>query len=410
MNEPKGTLPSKSKKDSHLEKIKRGVDRLETEAELAELLARSERTGKPLRVKLGIDASAPDIHLGFAVVLRKLRQFQELGHIAVLIVGDFTGRIGDPTGRVKTRRQLTPEEIQENILYYQKQIFKILLPERCEFLYNSHWLDRLSATDIVNIAARYTLARLIEREDFKTRLQGGMPVFVHEILYPLFQGYDSVMVAADVELGGADQFWNLLVGRELQARFGQNPQVVITMPLLVGTDGKLKMSKSYGNYVGINEPPEEMFGKLMSIPDEKILDYFRLATDKTETDLREIKRRLKAGENPRNIKAELAETIVAMYHSLTLARAARVEFDRVFKEKQPPTTIPEFNLPAEGINIIDLIVTCGLLPSKSEARRKVREGAAYLNGARVTDSELVIKPAATPLVLKVGKRRFLRLI
>lgn len=407
MNEPKGTLHSK--KISHLELIKKGVERLETEAELLELLNSSAIQGKPLRVKLGIDASAPDIHLGFAVVLRKLRQFQDLGHIAVLIVGDFTGRIGDPTGRTKTRRQLTPEEIQKNILNYQKQIFKILCPERCEFYYNSQWHDRLKSADIINIAAHYTLARLIEREDFKTRLQDGTPVFVHEILYPLFQGYDSIMVKADIELGGADQYWNLLVGRELQTRFGQKPQVVITVPLLVGTDGKLKMSKTYGNYIGITEPPVEMFGKLMSIPDQVILDYFRLATDKSDDEIFEIEKRLKAGENPRNIKAELAETIVAMYHSPGAAQTAREEFDRVFKERKTPTAIPEFSLPPEGINIIELIVSGGLLPSKSEARRKLQEGAVYIDGNRITDLNLVVKPGICPMVLKVGKRRFLRL-
>ncbi len=408
MTQPQQTF--RHQRETILEILKKGIDRLETEAELLELLKKSGETQTPLRVKLGIDASAPDIHLGFAVVLRKLRQFQELGHTAVLIVGDFTGRIGDPTGRLKTRHQLTPEEIQQNIANYKEQIFKILLPERCEFRYNSEWLEKLNATEIVNIAAQYTLARVIEREDFKKRLEGGMPIFLHEVLYPLFQGYDSVMVKADIELGGADQYWNLLAARELQARFGQKPQVIMTLPLLVGTDGKLKMSKSYGNYIGINEPPQEMFGKLMSIPDELILDYFHLATDKEAAELTEIENRLKSGENPRNLKAELAETIVAMYHSPNLARAARTEFDRVFREKKPPTTIPEFRLPLEGMNIIEIIVRSGILPSKSEARRKMGAGAVYLDGKRLFDPEIIIKPGPAPLVLKVGKRRFLRLI
>lgn len=395
---------------SVIEQLKRGVDRLETEAELHERLEQSRATGKPLRIKLGIDASGPDIHLGFAVVLRKLRQFQDLGHIAVLIIGDFTGKIGDPTGRSKTRPQLTDEQIKENMARYRDQVFKILDPTRCEFRYNSEWLDPLNATDIVNIAARYTVARLIEREDFKNRLQQGVPLFVHELLYPLFQGYDSVMVQADVELGGADQYWNLLVGRELQARFGQKPQVIMTMPLLVGTDGKMKMSKSYGNYVGITEPPQEMFGKLMSIPDELILDYFRLTTTKTEPELNQIAQRLNAGENPRHIKAELAKEVVALYHSPAEAVKAAEEFDRVFREKQAPEDIPEFLMPPEGVNIVELISATGILPSKSEARRKLQEGAVYLDGQRLSDPNYLVRVADKPVILKVGKRRFLRLV
>ncbi len=396
--------------DEQIARLKRGIDRLETEAELRQLLMRSFQTGKPLRVKLGIDASGPDIHLGFAVVLRKLRQFQDLGHTAVLIVGDFTGKIGDPTGRSKTRPQLTDEQIRANMARYQEQVFKILDPARCEFRFNSEWLDKLTATDVVNLAARYTVARLIEREDFKKRLAEGVPLSVHEMLYPLFQGYDSVMVNSDIELGGADQYWNLLVGRELQARFGQTPQVIITMPLLVGTDGKLKMSKSYGNYVGITDPPEEMFGKIMSIPDELILDYFRLATDKTDEEIATYARRLARGENPRDIKAELARAIVALYHSPAAARHAAEEFDRVFKEKGTPAEMPELALPATGLNIIQIVVQAGLLPSKSEARRKLQEGAIYLDGQRVSDPELIVKPGNQPIILKVGKRRFLRLV
>ncbi len=393
-----------------IEELKRGVERLETEAELIERLERSRLIGKPLRIKLGIDASGPDIHLGFAVVLRKLRQFQEFGHIAVLIVGDFTGKIGDPTGRSKTRPQLTDEQVKENIARYQEQVFKILLRERCEIRYNSEWLGKLNATDVVNLAARYTVARLVEREDFKKRLDEGVPLFVHELLYPLFQGYDSVMVQADVELGGADQYWNLLVGRELQIRFGQPPQVIMTVPLLVGTDGRQKMSKSYGNYIGIDEPPEEMFGKLMSIPDDLILEYFRLTTDKTDAEVKEYARRLQAGENPRFIKAELARAVVALYHSPALAERANAEFDRIFRDRQTPSEMPEYRVPASGMNIVDIVVNAGLLPSKSETRRKLQEGAIYLDSVRVTDSALVIKPSDLPLVLKVGKRKFIRLI
>lgn len=395
---------------AEIEQLKKGIDRLETEAELIERLEHSRITGKPLRVKLGIDASGPDIHLGFAVVLRKLRQFQDLGHTAVLIIGDFTGKIGDPAGRSKTRPQLTDQQIKKNMARYQEQVFKILDPKRCEFRYNSEWLDPLNAANIVNLAARYTVARLIERDDFKTRLQKGIPLFVHELLYPLFQGYDSVIVQADVELGGADQYWNLLVGRELQARFEHPPQVILTMPLLLGTDGKMKMSKSYGNYVGITETPSEMFGKLMSIPDELILDYFRLATEKSDAEISEVTRRLQAGENPRNIKAEMAKEVVALYHSQDDAEKAAEEFNRIFREKGTPDDIPEFILPAGGMSIVELIFRNGLLPSKSEVRRKLQEGAVYLNGNRISDPNFIVMPTPEPIILKVGKRRFLRLI
>ncbi|MBN2464225.1 tyrosine--tRNA ligase [candidate division WOR-3 bacterium] len=387
----------------------RGIDRLETEAELQAKLEKSHKTGRPLRVKLGIDASGPDIHLGFAVPLRKLRQFQDAGHLAVLIIGDFTGSIGDPSGRSKTRPQLTDEQIQANMERYKEQVFKILLPDRCEFRYNSEWSKPMGGADIIKLAAKYTVARLIEREDFKKRLAAGDPIHVHELLYPLFQGYDSVAVKADIELGGADQYWNLLVGRELQREFGQEPQVVLTMPLLVGLDGVQKMSKSYGNYVGITEPPREMFGKLMSIADTMMLDYFRLCTDRPEADVAELQKRLAGGENPRNIKVELAKDVIALYHSRAAAEEAAAEFDRVFRDKQIPDEMPEFQVPAEGTNIIDLVVAAGLLPSKTEARRKLVEGAFYLDNERLTDAGLLVR-VTTPAVLRFGKRRFLRLV
>ena len=392
-----------------VEYFKRGIDRLETEAELQAKLERSQKTGKPLRVKLGIDASGPDIHLGFAVPLRKLRQFQDAGHLAVLIIGDFTGSIGDPSGRSKTRPQLTDEQIQSNMERYKEQVIKILLPDRCEFRYNSEWSKPMGGADIIKLAAKYTVARLIEREDFKKRLAAGDPIHVHELLYPLFQGYDSVAVKADIELGGADQYWNLLVGRELQREFGQEPQIVLTMPLLVGLDGVQKMSKSYGNYVGITDSPREMFGKLMSIPDALILNYIELCTDRPEPELAAFKQRLSAGENPRNIKVELAKDIITIYHSRAAADEASAEFDRIFRDKQLPDEMPEFKVPAAGANIIDLVVTAGLLPSKTEARRKLIEGAFYLDNQRLTDAALLVKVTA-PTVLKVGKRRFLRLI
>ncbi len=393
-----------------LKRLLDGVDRLETEPEFKAKLEKSAKTGKPLRVKLGIDATGPDIHLGFAVPLRKLRQFQDAGHLAVLIVGDFTAKIGDPSGRSKTRPQLTDEQVRENMQRYREQVFRILDPDRCEFRCNAEWSEPLGGSDIINIAARYTVARILERDDFRKRLKDGVPVHMHELLYPLFQGYDSVAVKADIELGGSDQYWNLLVGRELQREFGQEPQVVITMPLLVGTDGKLKMSKSYGNYISITDPPDQMFGKTMSIPDELILDYFTLCTNLTPTELDQVRQRLAASENPRAIKAELARAIIAVYHSEEDARRAESEFDRVFRNKGVPEDMPERPVPPDGVNILELVAGAGLLPSKSEARRKLKEGAIYLDGKRVLDMQFTVRVTDRPVILKVGKRRFLRLV
>ena len=387
----------------------RGIDRVETEAELAAKLEKSQKTGKPLRVKYGIDATGPEIHLGFACGLRKLRQFQDAGHLAVPIIGDFTASIGDPSGRSKTRPQLSMDQIRSNMERYKEQMFRILDPTRCEFRYNSEWSKPMGGADIIKLASKYTVARLIERQDFKDRLAAGAPIQMHELLYPLFQGYDSVAVRADIELGGADQYWNLLVGRELQREFGQEPQVVLTVPLLVGLDGVRKMSKSYGNYVGITEAPREMFGKLMSIADAMMVDYFRLCTDRPEPDIASFQQRLKAGENPRNIKVELAKDIITLYHSRAAADEAAAEFDRIFRDKQLPDDMPEFKIPAAGINIIDLVVTAKLLSSKTEARRKLVEGAFYLENQRITDAALLVRVSA-PAVLKVGKRRFLRLV
>ncbi|MEO0093970.1 MAG: tyrosine--tRNA ligase [candidate division WOR-3 bacterium] len=389
--------------------LKQRTDQIVTETELLQKLQTAQREKRPLKVKLGIDASGPDIHLGFAVVLRKLRQFQDLGHTAVLIVGDFTGKIGDPTGRSKTRPQLNDEQIKKNIEHYKEQIFKILIPERTEFRYNSEWSNALTSQDLINIAAKYTVARIIERDDFASRLKQGIPIYLHEILYPLFQGYDSVAVKADIELGGADQYWNLLVGRELQREFGQEPQVIITMPLLEGTDGKLKMSKSYNNYIGIAEPPNEIYGKTMSIPDTMILKYFQLATDYTDSEIRAIEKRLAEGENPKNLKSLLAKEIVKMYHSAEAAELAEKEFEKVFRHKLVPSEIPEFVLKEPKINIVELLVRAKLFASKSEARRKINEGAVYLNETRITDKDLEII-VDEPVVIKAGKRKFLKVI
>lgn len=387
-----------------LEELKVNTRKIETEAELLKKL----KTNRQLRVKLGIDASGPEIHLGFAVVLRKLRQFQELGHSAVLIIGDFTGKIGDPSGRKKTRPQLSDEEIKKNIAHYKEQVFKILIPEKTEFVYNSSWSDPLKSQDIINLASKITVARIIEREDFSNRLKTGSPVFLHEILYPLFQGYDSVAVKSDIELGGDDQYWNLLVGRELQRAFGQEPQVIMTVPLLEGTDGKLKMSKSYGNYIGIAEPSKEIYGKVMSIPDELILRYFRLATTLPSEELKAIEKMLKAGKNPKVIKSRLAKEIVALYYSTDVAEEAAQEFERVFKEKKAPEKIPEYSL-KKPMRILELLVNTGLLASKSEARRKIDEGAVSINEEKIKDPNLEVI-AEEPIILKVGKRKFLKIV
>ena len=392
-----------------INKLKFRTHEIVNEAELLSKLEKAYKENRPLKVKLGIDASGPDIHLGFAVVLRKLRQFQDLGHTAVLIVGDFTGKIGDPSGRSKTRPQLTDAQVKSNVERYKEQIFKILTPERVEFRFNSEWSDVLTGRDLIGIASKYTVARIIERDDFAQRLKQGLPIYMHEILYPLFQGYDSVAVKADIELGGADQYWNLLVGRELQREFNQEPQVIMTMPLLEGTDGKLKMSKSYDNYIGIAEPPNEIYGKTMSIPDSMIVKYFQLATNYTAIEVKEVEKQLKAGENPKNLKSQLAKEIVKIYYSADAADSAAQEFEKVFKNKSLPTDIEEYVLKEKQIKLTELIVKTKLLSSKSEARRKIDEGAVYINDERQTDPnfEIIIDE---PIILKVGKRKFLKII
>jgi len=385
--------------------LKRNVKDLLTEEELKEKLIRK----KVLRVKLGIDATGPDIHLGFAVVLRKLREFQDFGHIACLVVGDFTAKIGDPTGRSKVRPMLSEEEIKKNMKRYEQQIFKILDKDKTEFHYNSSWHSKLKIDEFIEIASKYTVARLLERDDFMKRYKNNLPIYLHEFLYPLFQAYDSIAIKADVELGGEDQYWNLLVGRELMREFNLEPQVVMTLPLLIGLDGKLKMSKSYNNYVSIEDDPKDMFGKIMSIPDELICHYFRLCTNRREEEIKEFEEWLKQGKNPRDLKAQLAKDIVSIYHSPEAAKKAEEEFERVFKYKELPEEIPVFYTSFQNIKLVDLLVATKLLPSKSEAKRKIREGGVYLNGERILDIdyEVVIDKET---VIKVGKRKFLKVI
>jgi tyrosyl-tRNA synthetase len=391
--------------------IKDGTAEIIPEEELGERLKLARKEKKPLRVKLGIDASGPDIHLGFAVVLRKLRQFQDLGHKAVLIVGDFTGMIGDPSGVNKTRPQLTLKEIKKNMKQYEDQVFRILRKDRSEIRYNSEWSDPLKAADIIRLASKSTVARMIERDDFTKRLQDGSPIALHEFLYPLFQAYDSVAVEADIEMGGTDQKWNLLVGRDLQREFGQSPQIVLTMPLLEGLDGVRKMSKSYDNYIAIEDSPKEMFGKMMSIPDTLILRYYQLAAGATSSEIQKFKKTLKStNTNPRDLKADLGKRIVTLYYSKDEAVKAEKEFDRIFKKKGLPDQVEDFSLEWEEkkIWIVSLLTESGCASSGGEARRLIQQGGVSIDGERVREMDFQMS-LKSDFLLKIGKRKFLKI-
>lgn len=395
--------------ERQLKIIRRGVAEIIPEEDLKDKLERSLAEGKPLRVKLGLDPTAPDIHLGHTVVLQKLRQFQELGHQVIIIIGDFTGRIGDPTGKSETRRQLSEAEVLANAETYKEQIFKILDPARTEVTFNSRWLANLTFTDVIQLAAKITVARMLEREDFARRYQENRPISVHEFFYPLMQGYDSVALAADVELGGTDQKFNLLMGRHLQREYGQEPQVAVMMPILPGLDGVQKMSKSLGNYIGINEPPQEMYGKTMSLPDELMLTYFELVTTVSLEELESIRKGLADGTlHPRDVKMRLAREIVGLYHGEAAALEAEEEFRKVFQLGDLPQDIPEVTIKETQIWLPRLMVQAGLAPSTSEARRLIRQGAVKMDGQRLDDpdAELVVKDGT---VLKAGKRKFVRL-
>lgn len=392
--------------DEEFQRLIAGADSIIPEDELKKKL----KEGRPLRVKLGIDPTAPEIHLGFVVVLRKLRQFQDLGHIAVLIVGDFTARIGDPSGRSKTRPPLTDKVIKGNIKGYAKQIFKILDEKKTEFRYNSEWLSKLTPSDIVKLASNITVARLLERDDFEKRYTQQHPIGLHEFLYPLFQAYDSVSVRSDIELGGTDQRWNHLLGRELQKSFGQEPQVVFLMPLLEGLDGKRKMSKSYNNYIGIEEPPREQFGKVMSIPDELILRYFHLCLNYQGEELEEVKQQLEGGENPMELKLDLAEGIVRLYYSEEEAKKTREEFIKVFSKEETPEDIEIFEVKkGEKVWIVELLDRAGLVDSRGEARRMIQQGALEIDGEKVTDFTKNIS-FDDEAIIRLGKKRFLKLV
>jgi tyrosyl-tRNA synthetase len=358
----------------------------------------------PLRIKLGIDPSAPQLTLGHAVVLRKLRQFQQLGHTAVLIVGDFTRLIGDPSGRTSTRPPMSKEEIERNMASYAEQAYKILDPQRTEIRYNSEWLRKMTFEDVVRLSARYTVARMLERDDFSLRFKRSLPITIMEFLYPLAQAYDSVAVAADVEMGGEDQQFNFLIGRAIQEAFGQEPQVILTMPLLIGTDGEMAMGQSKGNYIGVAEPPQEMYGKVMALPDHLMPQYFSLLTDLSQEEIDE----LSEAHHPRDRKMCLAREIVAQFHSPKAAEAAEEEFVRVFQREELPSELPTVAVAAESISPLDLLVEAGLALSRSEARRLIDQGGAQLDGERITGIDPVtVRDGA---VLRVGKRRFVRLV
>ncbi len=392
--------------DEQIRTLKRGVAEIVPEDELRQKLERSVQTGKPLRVKLGIDPTASDIHLGFAVVLRKLRQWQDLGHTAVLIIGDRTATIGDPTGRSETRPQLSLEEVRRNAETYTEQIFRILDPNRTEVRYNSEWLDKLTLSDLVFIASQMTVARMLEREDFSQRFESEQPIALHEFLYPLMQAYDSVAIQADVEMGGLDQKFNILTGRDLQRAYGQEPQIAFLMPLLIGLDGVRKMSKSFGNYIGIAEPPKEMFGKVMRIPDELMRQWFILCTDVSESEVDEI-----LAGHPMEAKKRLAWEIVKLYHGEEEANKAKAEFERVFQQRELPTEIPTVEVEPEllQMTIADLLVALELVASKNEAKRLINEGAVELNGKRISDWREVIA-VRTGDILRIGKRKFAKLV
>ncbi len=389
-----------------LDLIARGTDEIIKREELEERL----KSGKTLRVKVGFDPTAPDLHLGHTVIINKMRQFQDLGHQVIFLIGDFTGMIGDPTGKNVTRKPLTRDEVEANAETYAQQVFKILDREKTEIRFNSEWINELGSEGMIRLAAKYTVARMLERDDFEKRYRSGEPIAVHEFLYPLAQGYDSVCLEADVEMGGTDQKFNLLVGRHLQQQYGQAPQVIITLPLLEGLDGVQKMSKSLDNYVGITDPPNDMFGKLMSISDELMWRYFELLSFRPNEELEALKQRVADGENPRDIKFLLCEEIVERFHDRDAAVAARETFIARFRQGEMPEDMPEKTLEPgpDGIGIAAALSACGLTASNSEAFRMIQQGGVRIEGEKISDRTLVLETGFEG-VLQVGKRKFCRL-
>lgn len=389
--------------------IKRGIVDLIEEQELIAKLERSLKTGVPLKIKAGFDPTAPDLHLGHTVLLRKLRHFQELGHDVYFLIGDFTAMIGDPTGRSETRPALTKEQVLENAKTYREQVFKILDPSKTKVVFNSEWFSKMSAEDVVRLCAKYTVARILERDDFKKRFESGIPIAIHELIYPLFQAYDSVALGADVELGGTDQLFNLLIGRDIQREYGQEPQVIITTPLLEGLDGVQKMSKSLGNYIGIMEPPGEMFGKIMSIPDRLLWKYYELLTDVPLEEIEKMKEEAEAGKlNPRDAKMQLAFLMVSQYHSPENAQKAKEEFERVFSRRELPTEVETIEVQAGKVFLPKLLKELGIVKSASEAKRLLTQRAIDINKQTVQTEELDLTPGE--YIFRIGKKRFFRII
>jgi len=403
--------------EKQMEIIRRGAVDLINEEELKSKLARSIKENRPLRVKLGLDPTAPDLHLGHTVVLQKLKQFQELGHIAIFLIGDFTGMIGDPTGRIETRPALTKEELLINAETYKKQVFKILDPETTEVRFNSEWFEAMNAADMIRLCAQYTMARMMEREDFRNRYQNNLPISIHEFLYPLVQGYDSVALMADVELGGHDQIFNLFVGRVIQRAYGQESQVLVTVPLLEGTDGVNKMSKSYGNYVGIDEPPDVMFGKLMSISDELMIKYYELLSDITIEQLNSLKEGIQNGtSHPRDAKVSFAKEMITRFHGSSAAEAAHQNFDKMFQRKEIPDDIEIVRVarPSSPISVPHFLRDIGMVSSSTEGKRMIEQGAISTNKSggslvKITSESLSIGDGKE-LIFKVGKRKFKKVL
>jgi tyrosyl-tRNA synthetase len=390
-----------------LDAIRLGTEEIVPEEDLVRKLERFVATKKPLRVKMGFDPSAPDIHLGHAVGLRKLRVLQRLGHWVVLIVGDYTGMVGDPSGRNATRPRLSQDQVRENAQTYLRQLFKIVDESQAEVRWNSEWFAKMAFMEVMNLAGRVTVARMLERDDFEKRYKGGHPISLHEFFYPLMQGFDSVAVEADIEVGGTDQKFNLLMGRDMQSFHGQEQQVALTVPILEGTDGVQRMSKSTGNYVGVDEPPREMFGKIMSIPDAVLARWYALTTDTTPQELAQIRQTLAEKKtNPRDIKVGLAKRIIALYHSQGAAEEAEAEFNRMFREGGAPDNIPEFQMvdTGSGLPLVVVLADSGLADSRTDARRLVRQNAVRIDGERIEDEALVLASRAEPYRIQVGKR------
>lgn len=397
--------------EKQLELIERGVVDCISREELIRKLQKSEQTGIPLKIKAGFDPTAPDLHLGHTVLLQKLKHFQGLGHDIYFLIGDFTGMIGDPTGKSETRKALTVEQVAENAESYKEQVFKILDRERTKVVFNSTWLGKLTSIDMIKLASQLTVARMLERDDFRNRFDSGKPISIHEFLYPLIQGYDSVALEADVELGGTDQLFNLLMGRDLQRSHGQEPQIVITLPLLEGLDGVNKMSKSLGNYIGITESADNIYGKVLSVSDDLMFRYFALLSDLNNKNIDELKNKIESNElHPKEVKQQLARELTARFHSVELAQAAEENFEKIFKKGGIPDDVPEIRHSATApVSLPQLLVDAGLVTSTSDGRRMIKQSAVSIDGEKVVDVDTLVEPRGDVLI-KVGKRRFSKVI